>query len=82
MSWKIRNEMLSDTNGSHARTAAAVRNCECFVKVEMADVSSKESWRGKADLSVHVGSVHIDLASVFVDNFTHFMDGVLILSSS
>ena len=46
----------------------------------MADVSAQISWRRVANLSVHVGAIHVDLAittdlaAVVVDDVNHLLD--------
>lgn len=81
MSWKIGNKVLPDSDGAHSWTTSSVRDGESLVKVEMAYVCSEVAWRSEADLSVHVGAVHVDLSSIFMDDVDHFSDSVLVLSS-
>jgi hypothetical protein len=53
-----------DADGAHAGAAAAVGDAEGFVQVEMADVGADVAGAAEADLGVHVGAVHVDLAAV------------------
>ena len=56
-------------DGAHARAAAAVGNAEGLVQVQVADVGADVAGPAEADLGVHVGAVHVDLAAVAVDDF-------------
>ena len=69
--------MRCNTNGANAGTAAAVGNAECFVQVEMADIRAEISGPAEAHLGIHVGSVHVNLAPVGVNEFTNFADALL-----
>src|SRR6185312_12485278 len=57
-------QMRLDADRSHARPAAAMRNAERLVQVEMADVGAVVAGPGQADLRVHVGAVEINLAAM------------------
>ena len=74
--------MLADSDGAHTRSTSTVRNSECLVQIEMADVSSKVSRRSKANLGVHVGAIHVHLASVLMDDFSHLLDSAFVFSGS
>ncbi len=74
--------MLFDSNGSHARSSSTVGNGECLVKIQMAHICPEEPWRGEANLCIHVCTIHIDLASVFVDDLTHLLHSVLVFACS
>ena len=50
----------------HARAAAAVRNAERLVQVDVADVGADRRRAREPDLRVHVGAVHVHLAAVLV----------------
>ncbi len=63
-----RREVLGDADRAHARTAAAVRDAEGLVQVQVADVGADVARAAEADLGVHVGAVHVDLAAVRVDD--------------
>ena len=61
--------MRGDADRAHARAAAAVRDAEGLVQVEVADVGAdSRPGRQRPDLRVHVGAVHVDLAAVLVDD--------------
>ena len=52
----------------HAGTAAAVRNAERLVQVEVRHVGAELAGRGEADQRVQVRAVDVDLAAVRVDD--------------
>eukprot|EP01035_Chromulina_nebulosa_P012379 gene12378-biopygen10457 len=64
--------MALHTDGAHTGTTTAVRNSEGFVQVQVTNVSANFSWRGKAHLCVHVGTIHIYLSAMGVDDFAEF----------
>ena len=66
--------MRLDADRSHARAAAAMRNAERLVQIEMADVGAVIAGPRQADLSVHVGAVEIDLSAVGVDDVADVTD--------
>ena len=70
-------EVLGDADRAHARAAAAVGDAEGLVQVEVADVGADVAGAAEADLRVHVGAVHVDLAAVLVDDLADFLDGFL-----
>ncbi len=69
--------MCGDADGAHARAAAAVRDAEGLVQVEVADVGADVAGAGQADLGVHVGAVHVDLPAVLVHDLRRFLDAFL-----
>src|SRR5947209_12008048 len=68
MAWKERGEMRLDADRTHARAAAAMRDAEGLVQVEMADIGAVIAGPAKADLRVEVGAVEIDLAAMAMDD--------------
>jgi hypothetical protein len=48
-------------DGAHARAAAAVRDAEGLVQVEVAHVGADDAGGGEAHLRIHVGAVHVHL---------------------
>ena len=68
MSGKKRNEVLGHADRTHTGTAAAVRNAEGLVEVDVADVGAHVGRPGETDLCVHVGAVHIHLAATLMDD--------------
>ena len=69
--------MTANTDGAHAWSAAPVRNGERFMQVQVADIRPDDAGVGEADLGIHVGAVHVDLAAVGVDDGADFLDGFL-----
>ena len=57
-----------NTNRTHARTAAAVRDAKCLVQVQMADVRADVRRAAKSDLGVHVGAVHVNLPAMLMND--------------
>ena len=53
---------------AHARAAAAVRDAEGLVQVEVRHVRAVLAGLGDADQRIHVGAVGVDLAAVRVDD--------------
>ncbi len=71
------DEMFGDADGAHAGAAAAVRDAEGFVEVEMADIRADVAGAAEADLGVEVRAVHVHLAAVGVDDLADFPDAGL-----
>ncbi|GJC97616.1 putative metal-dependent RNase [Colletotrichum higginsianum] len=71
---QVRAEVLLDADGSNTGTAAAVRDAEGLVEVEMADVGPDLARRADADLGVHVGAVHVHLTTVLVNEVAGLLD--------
>ena len=46
------------------------------MQVEVADVGAHVTGPAESDLGVHVGAVHVDLATVAVHNVTDFLNGL------
>src|SRR5690606_8175927 len=65
-------EVRGHADGADAGAAAAVRDAEGLVQVEVADVGADVAGRGQADLRVHVGAVHVNLAAGGVDRGADF----------
>jgi len=70
-------EVRGDADRAHAGAAAAVRDAESFVEIEMADVGADVAGRGEADLRVHVRAVHVNLAATRVDRGADVLDRTL-----
>ena len=47
---------------THARAAAAMRDAEGLVQVEVGDIRTPLAGPGQADQGIHVGAVGVDLA--------------------
>lgn len=63
-------EDVLDADGSDTGATTSVGNTEGLVEVEMADIGANGTRRGQANLSVHVGTVHVDETAVLVDEVT------------
>ena len=61
-----RGQVSADADRAHAGTAAAVRDAERFMQVQVTDVRADVAGSAQPDLSVHVGAVHVDLTAVLV----------------
>ncbi|VUC29849.1 unnamed protein product [Clonostachys rosea] len=67
-------EVAADADGTDSRAAAAVGDAEGLVEVEVADVGADVTGAAEADLGVHVGAIHVDLAAVLVDDAADLLD--------
>src|SRR2546425_823425 len=65
--------MYCDGDRPHSRSTSTVGDAEGFMQVEVADVGAADGGAGEADLRVHVGAVHVDLAAVVVDDFADLL---------
>src|ERR1700744_1432043 len=74
MAWQERREMLAHADRSHAGAAAAMRDAECLVQVEMADIRAVIAGPGQPDLRIHVGAVEIDLAAMAMHDVADLAD--------
>ena len=74
MARQVGHQVGDDADRADARAAAAVRDAEGLVQVEVADVAAELARRGHADQRVHVGAVDVDLAAVAVDDGAELLD--------
>ena len=72
-----RRQVRRDADRAHARPAAAVRDAEGLVEVQVADVRAEIARPAQTHLGVHVRPVHVDLPAVTVDDVAD-----LLISSS
>mmetsp|Transcript_2252 Transcript_2252/g.3946 ORF Transcript_2252/g.3946 Transcript_2252/m.3946 type:complete len:278 (-) Transcript_2252:875-1708(-) len=56
------------TNRAYAGSATTMGDAECFVQVEMANISTDDSWTGQAHLRVHIRAVHVHLPPSIMDH--------------
>ena len=70
-------QVRAHADRAHARAAAAVRDAEGLVKIQMRDVGAEGAGLRQAHLRVHVGAVHVDLAAVVVDHLADRADLLL-----
>ena len=68
-------QMLRHADRADARAAAAVRNAESLVQIEVANIGADIARAAKADLRVHVRAIHVNLAAVVVHDLADFADG-------
>ena len=76
MSGKERRQMCGDANRAHAGSAAAVRNGERLVQVQVAHVGADGGRARQPDLRVHVRAVHVDLSAVLMNDRADLLDRV------
>ena len=74
---QIIGQMRRDRDGPDARPAAAVRNAERLVQIQMADIHAEIARTAKADLRGQIRAVHVDLPAVRVDDLRRLDDGLL-----
>ncbi len=73
-----RGQVRFDANRSHTRTAAAVRNAEGFMQIQVRDIRADIARRGDADLRIHVRAIQINLTAILMHDLAHFADGLFI----
>ena len=78
MAGKERREVLGHTDRPNARPATSVRNCEGLVQVEVTHIGTDAARIGQAHLCIHVGTVHIDLSAMRMDERGDLLNGFLI----
>ena len=69
--------MFRNTDRPHSWPAAAVRDAERLVQVQVADIRADLARRSQADLRVHVRAIHVDLSAELVDDLADFTDRFL-----
>ena len=69
--------MRADADRTDAGAAAAVRNAERLVQVEMRHVGAELAGRGEADERIQVRAVDVHLAAVLVDDRAEAADARL-----
>ena len=74
---EVRGKMLGNTDRSDAGATSPVRNAEGLVKIEMADIGADAPGTAQADLGIHVGAIHVDLATGFVHERAYLPDPFL-----
>lgn len=77
MAGKVRSQVRLDTDGAHTGSSTSMGDAEGLVQVQVADISTNVTGRGQTDLGVHVGSVHVDLASVGMNDLAGIRHSVL-----
>ena len=74
MAGQVGHQVGDDADRADTGAAAAVRDAEGFVQVQVADVAAKFAGRGQADQGVHVGAVHVDPPAVLVHQVAEGLD--------
>ena len=70
--------MLRHRDRSDTGTAAAVRDAEGLVQVEVGDVTAEATGLCQSEQGVEVGAVDVDLTAVAVDEVAHVADALLV----
>lgn len=68
VTWDEWVKMLHVSDRSNTWSTTSVRDGECLMEIEMTNISTDEAWRGETKLSIKVGTVHVDLTSILVDD--------------
>lgn len=71
---QVGSEMLLDANGADTRATTTVGDTERLVEVQVADISTKSTGRGQANLCIHVCAIHVNLATILVNNIADLAD--------
>src|SRR5215472_4351714 len=66
--------MRLDADRAHSRPAAAVRNTERLVQIEVADVRTVVAGSRQTDLRVEIGPVEIDLTAALMHDIADLAD--------
>ena len=74
---QIGHQVGHHTHRADTGAAAAVRDAEGLVQVQVAHVAAKFAGCGQADQRVHVGTVHINTPAVAVHQRAQFLDAGL-----
>ena len=69
--------MRCHTDRTNTRTAAAMRDAESLVEIEVAHISTELGRGTMSDKGIQIGPVDIDLPASGVDNITDLNDGFL-----
>ena len=76
MTWQEVCQARHDADRTHARTAAAVRNAERLVQIQVTNIGADVARARDANLRIHVGAVHIDEPAVGVNDVTQFANAI------
>ncbi|CUH41249.1 hypothetical protein RUM4293_00117 [Ruegeria atlantica] len=74
---QVLGQMRLDADRTHAGAAAAMRDAEGLVQVQVADVTANVTRTRQADHGVHVGAVDIDLTAVIMGDLADLLNGGL-----
>jgi hypothetical protein len=67
------DQMFCDANWPDAGTAAAVRDAEGLVQIQVTNVRAQIARTAKPHLRIHVGTVHVNLAAVLMHDRADFL---------
>jgi hypothetical protein len=70
------SEVFGNADRADSRAAAAVRNAEGFVEIQMADIRPEIARAAKTDLGVHVRTVHINLTASGMGDVANLADSL------
>src|ERR1700749_2575763 len=74
MTRQIGLQFFGYTDRPHAGTATAMRNGKSLVQIQVTDVGADQSRAGESNLSVHIGSVHIDQTAIIMDSLADILN--------
>mmetsp|Transcript_1965 Transcript_1965/g.4343 ORF Transcript_1965/g.4343 Transcript_1965/m.4343 type:complete len:252 (-) Transcript_1965:1026-1781(-) len=73
---QVRCEVLTDTDGAKAWTAATMGNAEGLVEVQVAHIRANHARGREAKLGIHICPIHVDLAAIFMHDLADLLDVV------
>ena len=74
MARKIGSEVRLHADRPYSGTSAAMRDTKSLMQIQVTNIGSEIGWAAEPDQGVHVRAIHINLASMFVDDFTNLPD--------
>ena len=66
------DQMFGYANWPNTRTTAPMRNGISLVQVQVANIGTDTARIGQPHLCIHIGTIHVDLSAITVDNVAHF----------
>ena len=70
------SQMGRHTDRPHAGPAAAMRNAEGLVQIQMTHVRTNQARAGQSNLRIHIGAIHVNLTAMVVDDGANFPDAL------
>ena len=77
MTGQKRSKMGCDGDGADPRTAAAMRDTESLVQIQVAHIGANIPGPANANLGIHVGAIHINLTTEGVYKAANLLDRFL-----
>ena len=74
MSWKMLCKVAFHRDWTNTGASTAMWDTKCLVEVEMAYIRTNFSRTAKTNLSIHVGTIHVDLSTVLMDDLADGLD--------